>query len=175
MQQGSNLEIPLRVIGPDGTTLWQGSGWLGVVYLGTVQTAVTESNAVMLDSTWVIQASNLAASATVVANKLLVKPTTGAAVQGVLGAALSTVPVNGLVPIAGPGSIALVTTGTAGTLGHWVVPAASGSTTQTAAGVTGPNQNVGRQIKLAGATGGSTDTGTASRLGAIIDTCGVSL
>lgn len=172
MQQGSSLEIPLRVIGPDGTVLWQGSGLLGVVYSAVCKAAaITESNALMIDpTTTILQASNLAATAAIVANVLSAKPTTGAAVQGVLGCALNSAAVGERVIIAGAGSLALCTTGTAGALGQFAVPAASGSTTQSNAGATGPNQNVGRVIKPAGTTGGATDTGTASRLGLLVDT-----
>lgn len=172
MLQSSNLEIPLRVIGPDGTVLWQGSGWLGVVYAAVCKSAaITESNAVMIDpTTTIIQASNLAATTAIVANVLSAKPTTGAAVQGVLGCALNTAAVGDRVVIAGAGSLCLCTTGTAGVIGQFAVPAAAGSTTQSNAGATGPNQNVGRVIKPAGAVGGATDTGTASRLGLLVDT-----
>lgn len=181
MLQSLNMEVPLRVTGPDGTVLWQGSGILGVVYGAICRVAaITESNALMLDpATTLLQASNMLATGNPLAgaggalpNVLSAKPTTGAAVQGVLGCALNSAAIGAQVVVAGPGSIALCTTATAGTLGHYAVPAAAGSTTQTAVGVAGPNQNVGRVVKIAGTSGGFTDTGTATRIGIVVSVGG---
>jgi hypothetical protein len=176
MQQGSNLEIPLRVIGPDGTTLWQGSGWLGTVLTGKASATITESNSLMTTAaSFLMQASNLAGTTTVIANVLSVGQS-GTTPSGLVGAALNSATTavgNNIVLIAGTGSLALVTTASAtGTLGRHLIGGASGVVTDSATAPTNPAQSLGFTAKPSGTTTGAnfgiTDTGTATRLGAYI-------
>lgn len=169
-QQTSNLEIPLRIIGPDNTVLWQGSGWLGVVIVGKAITAVTAAAAVnLVVASFIIQASNLAATATPVANVMAVQnsPVTPA---GLLGVALSAAAVNEQVLIAGPGSIVTVlTSAVTHTVGQHAVAAAAGALgASVITAPINPIQSLGYCTKNRGTVGGATDTGTDTRAGYLV-------
>lgn len=173
MLQSIALETPLKVIGPDNTVLWQGSGFLGTVLLGVAKVAVTESNVVVVDpTTFIVQGSNLAATATPVANGITLRPSrvTGTSPTyetGILGCALNTAAIGSQVSIAGAGSIALVTVASAtGTLGHHaLLSSTAGTVTSSATAPTAASHSPGYVVKAAGTTGGATDTGSATRMG----------
>ncbi len=174
-----NYEVPLKVTGPDGTVLWQGSGAFGIVYTCKAVAAITESNVVVIDPAAAIyQATNLGATATYGANVFAVRPSnTTSYGAGVIGAALSTVAASTAsaptyVAVAGPGSIAMVTTASAtGTIGrHLRLSATNGVVTDSITAPTNPEQSPGYTIKPSGTTAqpSATDTGTATRLAAYI-------
>ena len=169
MQQSSNLEIPLKVTGPDGTVLWEGSGIMGIprVIKNTDTSAITEAMNVILDAAnSILPASNLAATATPVAIVLAGKQ--GAANGANLGFATARIGVNELGVLWGPGSIcnALVA-GATGPLNHHAIPGAAGVVTSAAAVGANPVQAAGYVLKPSGTTGGATDTGVATRMGVL--------
>ena len=175
MQQSSQFEIPLRVIGPDGSVLWQGSGWLGVVRTAICKAvAITQSDGLAADpGTFIIQADNLAATATPVSNLLTARPmiTTGSFDRALLGVALNAAAIGEQVVIASQGSIVTVrVAGATGTLGHLAAPTTTaGLAVSSAAGNTAPSKNLGLVMKPSGAAGGATDTGVATRMGVLVD------
>jgi len=171
--QSINLETPLKVYGGDGTVLYEGSAWLGVCQVVKATTAITQADAVALDpATFLLQADNLAATATIVANVLGCRPaiTTGSYDRGLVGVALGTAAANALCAVAGEGSIVTVKTASAtGTIGrHVLCSSTAGSVTDSATAPTNPVQSPGYTVKPSGTTGGVTDTGTATRLGILV-------
>lgn len=170
MQQSSNLEIPLRVLGPDGTVLWSGTGIMGIprVIKNTDTAAITEAMNVILDAaSAILPASNLASTATPVAIVLAGK--IGAASGANLGFATTAINPQAQGVLWGIGSIcnALVA-GATGTLNHHAIPGASGVVTSAAAVGANPAQAAGFVLKPSGATGGATDTGVATRMGVLV-------
>ena len=172
-QQSANMEIPLRVIGPDGTTvLWQGSGWLGVVHVGKAITAVTAAAEVnLVAASLIIQASDLAASATFGANVLAVQnaPVTPPMLVGV---ALNAAAAGEMVSIAGNGSIVpVLTSAVTHTVGQHAIAAAVGALAASAATPSvSPAQSLGFCVKNRGVTAqpSATDTGTNTRAGYLV-------
>lgn len=174
MQQSSNLEVPLRVIGPDNTVLWEGSGWLGVVQVGKASVAITTGMSLQLSpATFILQADDLLATAVPVANVLSVNPApaAGAGVPtGLIGVALAPAAINAIVPIAKAGSIVPALTGAVlQTLGNHCIHAAGGAlaASSTVAPIN-PQQSIGYVTKPRGVVGGATDTGTADRCGVLV-------
>jgi hypothetical protein len=172
MQQSSNLEIPLRVIGPDGTTVvWQGSGIMGiprVIKNTEASSTITEAMNVILDpAASILPASNLAATATPVAIVLAGK--IGAANGANLGFATANIVAGAQGVLWGIGSIcnALVA-GATGTLNHHALPGAAGVVTSSASVGANPVQAAGFVVKPSGTTGGATDTGVATRMGVLV-------
>ena len=169
MQQSSNFEIPLRVFGPDGSVLWQGTGIMGIprVIKNTDTATITEAMNVILDAAnSILPASNLAATATPVA--LVLAGKIGAANGANLGFATAPILASTQGVLWGPGSIcnALVA-GATGTLNHHAIPGASGVVTSAAAVGANPVQAAGYVLKPSGTTGGATDTGMATRMGVL--------
>ncbi len=170
MQQSSGLEIPLRVTGADGSTLWQGTGIMGIprIIKNTDSSVITEAMNVILDAAnSVLPASNLAATATPVA--LVLAGKIGAASGANLGFATTAIAVNAQGVLWGVGSIcnALVA-GATGTLNHHAIPGASGVVTSAAAVGAFPVQAAGFVLKPSGTAGGATDTGVATRMGVLV-------
>ena len=176
-QQSVNFEIPLKVIGPDGTVLWQGSGILGTVKTAICKVvAITAADAVSLDpGTFILQANNLAATATYGANVITARPciTTGSFDRGILGVAMNSAAIGEQVVIAGRDSLTTVkVAGATGTIGHYALPSATaGSVTSSQIGAVNPAEHVGKVVKPSGATAqpSATDTGVATRMGIIVD------
>lgn len=172
MQQGSGFEIPLRIIGPNGTTvLWQGSGWLGTVLVGKAATAVSMAAEVnLVAASFIIQADNLAASTEPRANVLSVQnaPTTPAMLVGV---AMNAAAANESVVIAGTGSIVgVLTSAVTHTVGQHAVAAAAGALAASATTTpVAPANSLGFAVKNRGTTGGATDTGTDTRAGYLVN------
>jgi hypothetical protein len=184
-QQSSALELPLRVTGPDGTILWQGVGSLGTVrsIKNTTTTDIADANHVILDNTAttgaVIVANDLAQSAI---------PATGMPLFVLGGARGSTTPPSSLGFALGAikagtvgltasvGSICFASTASStGTLGRFVLGAASGNVTDSATPPSVPTVSPGRTLRPSGTTTGAqfgiTDTGTATRM-AVLCTVG---
>lgn len=174
-QSGIGLEIPIRVTGEDGTVVWQGVGLMGRVYLvkNTDSAAIGVGNVVALDpANFIIGASNLAATATPVAQVYAAKRavSTGSFDRMLIGAAVESIPVGGQGQVAGAGSITVVSVASAtGTVGrHLIVGATAGVVTDSATAPTNPAQSPGYTLKPSGTTGGATDTGVATQIGALI-------
>lgn len=173
-QQSSNLEIPLRVIGPDGTTiLWQGLGTLGAIVVGKASAAVAKADSLMFTlASFIFQADNLAANATFGANVMSVGQS-GVTPTGLIGVALNSAATGEQVLIAGGGSVQVVktVTATAQTVGHHVVGAASGAIgASVATQPVTPIQSLGFVLKTRGTTAqpSATDTGSDVRTGILV-------
>ena len=176
MQQGIGLEVPLRVIGPNGTVLWQGSGWLGVVYVGKASATITTNSCLQLTAaSFIIQADNLAATSNIGANVLSVNlaPTTPPLLVGV---SLKAGIVNEAIAIAGNGSIVpILTSAVTHTVGHHGIAAASGALgASSATAPASPALSIGFAVKNRGTTAqpSATDTGTDTRAGYLVSVHG---
>ena len=174
--QSINLEVPVKITGPDGTVLFQGSGWFGRVHVAICKAvAITAGDATSLDpGTFIIQANNLASGATFGANALTARPciTTGNFDRGILGVALNTAAIGDQVVIAGEGSITTVqVAGATGTIGHYALPGATaGRVTSSQVGAVNPTEHLGKVLKPSGTTAqpSATDTGVATRMGVYV-------
>ena len=175
------MQNPLLVVGGDGSALWQGAGFsTGRPVIGVpTNAAIAEGDAVVIDPAGLrIQASNLASTAASVAQVLGVRSaiTTGNFDRGFVGVALeaavlTTANAPTSVKIAGIGWIVGVKVASAtGTVGHYAVATSTaGTVSSTATLPTVPVGYLGKVVKPSGTTGGVTDTGTATRMGVLVN------
>jgi len=173
------FETSFKVTGPDGTVLWTGAGKMGVlldVFNGDA-TAIGIGEAVVFDVTASrIPRWDVAASGTAIPEVLSGKRVfnTGALNKGYLGVAAGPIAVGATGPVLGAGSICCVKSLTAASLTNNVLGAyVIDSTTQGAVNAsntlpTVPIGYLGKVLKLAGATGGATDSGSLTQLGILV-------
>jgi len=168
--------VPLKIIGGNGTKIaFQGAGLFGIVYIVKLTSAVVAGDGVVHDNAAsVISGGSFVAAADVgflpeqvYAGKI--GPTAKAlpwwGIAGSDGAVGQEIPVLGLGSI-GFGNVAAG----ANTLGHNVNQsgATAGKFVTANTGETNPNTSLGYVIKSSGTTGGVTDTGSATKVGVLV-------
>lgn len=173
-QSSINMEIPLKVTGPDGTILWEGSGIFGLVRFvkNTDTSIITEALHIILDTAnSVFVASNsLASSVNAGAAQVFAGKIGSTTPPSSLGFAIAGIPVGGLGPAFAVGSICCAAVaGATGTIGHHCIGAASGLVTSAGGALAvSPVVSPGLVLKPSGVAGGVTDTGVATRMGILV-------
>lgn len=176
MAESINLKIPIKIIGPDGTTLFSGTGLFGsVVVMKAVAVTITAGQAICIDNanSVVFGGDQVAGAATGVAaeNVYAGRTQVAASFTGAIGTALTAATaLNTEFVVAGSGSIALTACLAAdGVVGrHANGGAAAGDVTSVVAVVLAPLNSLGHTTKKAGTTGGVTDTGNNLRQAVLI-------
>lgn len=178
MAESINLRLPLRVIGSDGTVIYTGTGVFGTVYTVKVTTAtVLIGDGIVLDpaASVIFGGSFVAAVDTGVPAENIYAArqcnTAGSLDRAWLGIAISGGPVGSEIAVAGPGSLALANVASAtGTIGHHANSAGTAGLLVSAGGAapTNPAYSLGFVFKPSGTTGGVTNTGSATKLGIMV-------
>ena len=165
-ESGLGLQYPLLITGGDGSTLWAGIGIVSDVcrVTNTDTVAISPGQAVMWDqSATIVQAPDQAASVApvkqVAAGKLAI--TTATAIFA--GVALTKAAVGEIVVLAAGGSVVPVKSTATGTATYnCIASTTAGSVLPQLALATAPGSTLGHVVKIAGTTGGTTDSGSAS-------------
>jgi len=169
------LEYPINVTGGDGTLLWTGVGVVGTILRGVnsdTANAVAAGQALAWDASGLrIQPWDRTLASGPLQQVPAVKlATTTGNLDTFAGVALTpavVAPATGTkwaqVFIAGAGSVVPVKSTAAGTVRWNCAPSATaGSITPTSAVPGAPGSHLGRVVKIAGAVGGTTDSGSAN-------------
>lgn len=179
MSDSISLTQPFLVTGGDGSTLWTGAGFPPGSLCVPTTVAISADDALVVDPAgFKVQASNLAATSAPVQQVLGLRPaiTTGNYDRMFVGVALeagaiATAAVPTYARYAGVGWFALVKVASAtGTAGHYAVATSTaGTVSSTATLPTVPVGYLGKVVKPSGTSGGVTDTGTATRMGVLVN------
>lgn len=172
-----NLEYPITIKGADGADMWLGCGFVqqaieGVVN-GEASAAVAAGQALVYDTggAIMIQTPDRAVASGPLKQVVKAKLATSTGdMDQFIGVALRPAPAGAQVLIAGAGSVVPVKTTAAGTIRqNCIRSATAGSITPQDALDTAPRGVLGKVVKIAGATGGTTDSGSASYLICAVD------
>lgn len=176
---GILLEYPVVVTGGDGATYWQGCGFPGNIVRATnVTTAIGVGIACVYDAllvqAWGAQVSPALTGYATTSDPIqqVLKTTRCTAATNKLWAGVSLTPaaVNAPIILAGIGSIVPVRSLAAGSLtnnvaGAFVIGSATaGQVDVISAAVTTPVSALGRCVRIAGTTGGQTDSGATDQV-----------
>lgn len=167
-----NLEYPISIVAADGTTQWQGFGYVHSTIEhavnGEASAAIAAGQAVAWDTGGSMRVHTpdrtLASGPLKQVMKVKLSTSTGD-IDQFAGVALRPAIVGERVLIAAAGSVVPVKTTAAGTVRqNCIRSATAGSITPQDALDTAPRGNLGKVVKIAGSTGGDTDSGSASYL-----------
>jgi hypothetical protein len=164
-----NLEYPVSIVGADGTAVWTGCGFVKdqTIVLNSDAAAITPGDAVGWDqANTIIQAWSQAS--TVAPRKQVLKGlraiTTGNK-DMFIGVAIKPAAVGAFVAVATDGSVVAVKATADGTeQQNCIGSTTAGQVTAQDALATAPNGTLGKVIKIRGATGGTTDSGSTTQL-----------
>lgn len=162
---GINLEYPVLITAGDGTSIWQGCGFsMNIVRAINTTTAIAAGVACVYGAL-LVQAWGRAATAEPLQQVNKVTQCTAATDKLWAGVSLVPAAVNGPVILAGIGSVVPVkslasASLTANTAGNFVIGSSTaGAVNVVTTAVTTPVSALGRCVRIAGTTGGQTDSG----------------
>lgn len=169
------MEVPIKITGGDGTSLYDGVGFPGILISAKVTHATTVTGGMGI----VVHPTGLAVlgdNFTTTADPVQVlgvaaANTTGSLNIGYLGVVKSARAATGeQVVLFGIGSICGVVVASGGTIGHVCTATSTAGRMQSIASTAAAGGSfLGNVLKPAGTTGGVTDTGSATRMGILVN------